>query len=301
MPPETRAATAGRRLRIAGVLLVVALAACSRSSDSSSPSTSSTLTTSTDATRSSTSRPRREVSKVAIWGDSLALQAHDALREQGRAHDLDVAVLAFFGLAPCDVARQFLRDLESPPDALVIAFSGNNLTPCMEQSGKPMTGSAYYEAYRGDVGALVAATVARKIPVLVVGAPAFPASKNVPDRVELNRVLREVADAHPGASYVASSPYVSPDGFTNTLPCLPGETAALGCSEGRITVRASNGIHFDEPRAVPCPDGRGACRFTAGGHRFANAIYAGLAEVKGLSYVPAPPTVGVPAVSASTR
>jgi hypothetical protein len=300
LPSETRAASAGRRLRLAAAVLVVALAACSRTSTSASPRKTSSPP-STDPTPSSISSPRHNPSKVAIWGDSLALQAHDALREQGRVHGLNVVVQAFYGLAPCDVAGQFLRDLESSLDALVIAFTGNNLTPCMEQSGQRMTGSAYYEAYRRDVSGLVAATVARKVPVLVVGAPAFPARKNVPDRVELNRVLREVADAHPGAEYVDSWPHVSPDGFTNTLPCLPGETAALGCDSGRITVRAGNGVHFDEPRAVPCPDGRVACRFTAGGHRFANAIYAGLAAVKGLSYVPAPPTVAVPDASTGAR
>ena len=298
MPPEIRAA--GRRLRVAVVLLLLgAMAACSDSSDPPEASSSSRAASSTSTTRPAptTSDPGGAPSRVSVWGDSLSLQAHDSLREQGRGHGLAVAVNAFFGLAPCDVARDLLKDIETAPDALVIAFTGNNLSPCMERQGERLTGSAYYAAYRKDVGDLVAAAVARDIPVLVVGAPAFPARRNVPDRVELNRVLREVAEAHPGARYVDTTADVSPDGFTNTLPCLPGETVVLGCSAGLITVRAGNGVHFDEPRAVPCLDPRDTCRYTAGGHRFANAIYAALAEVEGLSYVPAAPTVGVPSIN----
>lgn len=303
MPPELRAATARRRLRVAAmVVLVVGLAACSGSSSPVGQATSSSAGSSTstsDGTTTSTTGAGRQTSRVSIWGDSLSLQAHEELREQGRAHGLKVAVMAFFGLAPCDVAADLLRDLEKPPDALVIAFSGNNLTPCMQGRGKPLSGSEYYEAYRRDVDDLVAAAVARMVPVLVVGAPAFPTSHNIPDRVELNSVLREVAAAHSGVRYVDSGAFVSPDGFTRTLPCLPGETAALGCDDGRITVRADNGVHFDEPRTVPCPSGHDVCRYTAGGRRFAKAILAGLAEVKGLSYVSAPPTVGAPVVETS--
>ena len=166
----------------------------------------------------------------------------------------------------------------------------------MRARGKPLTGSAYYDAYRQDLDEIVAAAVARQIPVLVVGSPAFPTSHNTPDRVELNAVFRAVVAAHSGVQYVDGGKFVSPDGFTSTLPCLPGETTALGCDDGRITVRASNGVHFDEPRTVPCPSGRDGCRFTAGGRRFASAIFAGLANLHGLSYVPAPATDGAPVV-----
>jgi hypothetical protein len=102
--------------------------------------------------------------------------------------------------------------------------------------------------------------------------------------------------AHPGARYVASAPFVSPGGFLRELPCVPGETAALGCTGGEITVRAGNGVHFDEPHSVPCPHPGepGGCRYTAGGHRYAKAIFAGLAPMPALSYRAAAATSGVP-------
>ena len=69
----------------------------------------------------------------------------------------------------------------------MLEFSGNNLTPCMKRDGKPLTGAAYFAALqRDDVGALVVAAGAHEIPVLVVGAPSFPARENVPDRVGIN-------------------------------------------------------------------------------------------------------------------
>ena len=231
---------------------------------------------------------------MSVWGDSLAVQAEDQLWVQGRAHGLQISVIAFFGLAPCDVMKEVQHDIKTAPDALVLAFSGNNLSPCMHNKGKRLLGAAYFAAYRRDMSAIVAAAVARKIPVLVVGSPTFPSIENVPDRVELNAVFREVAAAHQGARYVASAPFVSPDKFTRLLPCLAAETTALGCRFGRIIVRAGNGIHFDEPHSVPCPSGTGVCSYTAGGHRYANAILSGLAEVDGLSYVSAAANIGVP-------
>ena len=203
---------------------------------------------------------------------------------------------AFYGFAPCDIEQYARRDIAKKPDAVVLAFTGNNLSPCMQRDGIPITGASYYAAYRRDIDALVAAAVAGEVPVLVVGPPAFPASENVPDRVELAAVLRAVVKAHRGARYVASAPFVSPGGFRRELPCLPGETPALGCTGGDVTVRSGNGIHFDEPRAVPCPKpgARAGCRYSAGGHRYARAILSGLASIPGLSYVDAAPTSGVP-------
>ena len=72
--------------------------------------------------------------------------------------------------------------------------------------------------------------------------------------------------------------------FSN-LTRLSGET---------LDFSAGNGIHFDEPHSVMCPSGTGVCSYTAGGHRYADAILSGLAQLQGLSYVSAPANVGVP-------
>lgn len=295
MSPGTGAATGARGggLRLLWIAVAMgALAGCSKSS--SSPRSEPSKTTTSTTTIAKPHRP----AQVTVFGDSLSVQAGVMLRSQGRAHGLKVTVAAYFGLAPCDLAKAAMSEIERGPDALVLAFTGNNLTPCMQRNGQPLFGTAYFDAYREQTGALVAAAVARKIPVLVVGAPTFPEAQNIPDRVELNSVLQEVAETHPGARYVATAPDVSPQGFARVLPCLPEETAALGCTYGRIIVRGGNGIHFDDPREVPCPTGTEICLYTAGGHRFANAIMAGLAAIGGLGYQTAAANVGVPAIKA---
>jgi len=233
-------------------------------------------------------------SRVEVWGDSLTVQSGDALRAQGRSQGLAVTVNAYVGLAPCDLARFVRQSFARPPDAVVLAFTGNNITPCMQRSGRSLTGSAYYAEYGSVVGQLVAEATARGIPVIVVGPPAFPPSENHPDRVALNLLYRRLVAAHPGARYVALGPAISPHGFSRTVACLAGETAALGCHNGFITVRSGNGIHLDEPRPVPCPDGSQGCTYSAGAHRYANSILVALATVASLSSHSADPTAGVP-------
>jgi hypothetical protein len=284
---------------VVAVLLVAAATACSSSkaaTPSGSTSSSSTIPSSSEPTTTSTvpSTPHVPGTRVDVYGDSLALQSQDALEAQGRAHGLKVTVNAFYGLAPCDISQFVMSDIDSSPDALVLSFSGNNLSPCMQRKGKPISGPAYFAVYRHDVGNFVAAASARGIAVFVVGSPAFPSIENIPDRIELNRVFREIAARYAGARYVPSAPFVSPRGFTRRLPCLPGETIALGCRGGTIEMRAGNGIHFDEPHPVPCPVRHDVCEYSAGGRRYADAILAGLAHVDGLAYLPASETVGVP-------
>jgi hypothetical protein len=61
------------------------------------------------------------------------------------------------------------------------------------------------------------------------------------------------------------------DTFTSAMPCLPDESAAMGCSNGSITVRAPDGLHF-------CPAGlhtqRQPCTlpYDPGARRFGAAI-----------------------------
>lgn len=292
---------AARARRLALLAALVALSsACSTAAHRSAAATTAVTTTTSETTSTATTTAiaaSSHKSRVAVWGDSLTLQAADALRVQGRAHGFDLTVYAFFGLAACDVAPQIVPTLErNPPDALVLAFTGNNFSPCMAQNGKPMAGAAYFATYRRDIERLVDAASAHHVPVLLVGAPTFPAKENHPDRVELNHVYMEIAATRPGVSYASTAPAVSPLGFAARVACIAGETVALGCSNGLITVRTGNGIHFDDPHAVACPSANtssDACRYTAGGHRYADAIIAGLA-IPGLSYHPATSLAGVP-------
>jgi hypothetical protein len=273
----------------AALLVVVILAGASCSS--SGPRSSSTSGSRPTAT--TTSAPRTSA-RVDVFGDSLVVQARDALRVEGLAHGLTVTVAAYYGLAPCDLVKPIRDDLAHPPAALVLAFSGNNITPCMAPGGRELSGSAYYAAYRRDITEIVATATTRHVAVLVVGPPRFAAAKNVPDRVALTALYRQIVARYPDARYVSAAPVVSPDGFTPTLPCVAGETAVLGCHGGRITVRAPDQVHFDAPRPVACPTGHDSCEYSAGTHRYAGVVLAGLAPIEVLHYLAAPAPVGVP-------
>jgi hypothetical protein len=280
------------RARLAGVALAIAAVVAAASCSSGSHDTTATVAPPT--LTATTSAPPAGLARVDIFGDSLVVQAGEALRVEGRAHGLNVTVAAYFGLAPCDLLSSIEKDLARPPRALVIAFSGNNITPCMTRGGHDLVGAPYYAIYRRDVSAIVALATARKVPVLIVGPPRFGALKNIPDRVALAAIYAQIAAKYPGVRYVSAVAAVSPHGFTPTLPCGPGETAALGCHDDIITVRAPDQIHFDEPHTVPCPSGHDTCRYSAGAHRFAGVIFAALAPIIGPHYVPAAATVGVP-------
>jgi hypothetical protein len=60
--------------------------------------------------------------------------------------------------------------------------------------------------------------------------------------------------------------------FTDTLPCLPQEGVAEGCVDGRIRVRADDGIHFC---LTSIPRGADRCPvYSSGAVRFGSAMAA---------------------------
>ena len=273
---------------VATVVTVFAPSGRSNKAEAHSDTTTTSTLHATDAT-ASTSRAR-----VAVFGDSLTVQAGEALVALGRAHGLAVSVTAYYGLAPCDYASLIRDAIAKRPDTLVLDFSGNNLTPCMLVNGHPLTGAAYYARYRRDVGALVALASARGIPVELVAPPVFPPERDIPKRAQLIVEYAKIAFGRPGVALVQTAPALGGPGYLTSLPCLPGETAAMGCHNGRIVVRNASRIHFDDPRTVPSAIPTDHCSYSSGAHRDAAAIVAGLARFGSLGYQAAPPTAGMP-------
>jgi hypothetical protein len=237
---------------------------------------------------------RHASARVAVFGDSLMLQAGSAVAALGRAHGLSVSVTAYFGLAPCDLAPLVRQSIATRPGVLVLAFSGNNLTPCMQRDGRPLSGDAYYEKYKKDLGALVAFAAARHVPVELVAPPVFPADLDTPPRARLVAQYARLALEHPGVRLVKTATALGGPAYVTSMPCVTGERAALGCQDGRIVTRDASRIHFDDPRTVGCPIVGHVCTYSAGAHRYAATIVDGLAAVAGLDYRPAPPTAGIP-------
>jgi hypothetical protein len=198
---------------------------------------------------------------IAIFGDSLTFSAEPYLQRLADADRRPIIVRAQIGYALCDwipEAEALLRQRKVA--VLVLTFAGNNQTSCMHG----LQGSALAARYERDARRLVRFSQVRGIPVVLAGPPAMNAPRWTEDAALINERFRAIAHDAPGVHYVATGKSLSPHGFTLTLPCLPEETPADGCENGKIVVRASDGVHFDMPR----PDG-----YSSGSSRFARVLF----------------------------
>jgi hypothetical protein len=213
--------------------------------------------------------------RVTIYGDSLAVESKDALREalDGTAR-LDTVVQG--GAALCDALPQIRQDLDRRrPKIAVLQFTGNNITECMRgPDGVPLEGDQLVAKYASDAEEAVRLLRDRNVTVNLVGSP-IAATSTIP--AQIGAAFASIADAWRsnggGVGYVdAGAAVLTPDGgFTSTLPCLPSENAERGCTGGRITVRSPDGLHF-------CPVaglGPEACPvYSSGAERFGTAMAA---------------------------
>ena len=139
-----------------------------------------------------------------------------------------------------------------------MVFSGNALTPCMQDSGgRGLTGDAYFERYAADAERVIALFEVSRTQVIFAGAPLTRADAAGDQFTEsrLNPLYRYLAEHRVGVSYTDAGAAVLVDGrFTDTLPCLPFEPCTGGLDatgQGINVVRAPDGVHF-------CPTGEDA-------------------------------------------
>ncbi|HYV59936.1 MAG TPA: hypothetical protein VFA62_07690 [Acidimicrobiia bacterium] len=199
-----------------------------------------TSPSSTPGASSRSSIGSRDRGPVLMYGDSLLEQASPYLRSTDE-------VRAWGGTALCDWVDKISQAATvEQPSVLVVEFVGNDLTPCMQGYTTPTQVRAKYEADMARLKRRVSA------PILWVGPPKF--RDQPPAALGLYSSEPRFVDA--GESVLADGKY------TETLPCLPDEGRLQGCVNGRIRVRAPDGVHFAD-------DGSG---YSAGGRRFADAI-----------------------------
>jgi hypothetical protein len=166
------------------------------------------------------------------------------------------------------------------PDAVVVEFSGNNLTPCMHApDGKALAGPAYYHKYRADAAEVL--DIFSRDQTLVFFASS-PINRNAqllhhPGTLILNTIYSQLAQFGPDGRYIDAGASVLLDGhWTKTLPCLPGEPCTGGRDADGTPVnvmRAPDGAHFC-PGAPPAVHGMtGQCPvWSSGAWRFGNAM-----------------------------
>lgn len=271
-----------RRWPVALAALAAALANCAaRPATTSSPATS----TSTPPLTEGVTEPVR----IVLYGDSLAVEAAPffaaVLTANGRA---DVRVVAFGGTAICDHLARMRADVAAfDPDAVVVEFSGNVLTPCVGD-GRPNE-AEIIRRYHADADAVMALYEPLGVPVYWIGTPVSrrEAENREARSLLLNRVYAEMPHHHDRTFFVDAGQAVLRDGqYTDYLPCIPGEPCAglRDPVEGRPAnrIRGPDGVHF-------CPTPTGAeglplcAAWSSGAWRFGAAMARPLVQAFALA------------------
>jgi hypothetical protein len=239
---------------------------------------STLLAVSTDAearrrprTRSATVAPQR----VWVVGDSLAWEALPTIDSTVRAQPgVQLSGLVWGGFAPCDMIDEAIRLRDEQPRTVAVTFSGNSITPCMNRDGEPLVGDQVVDAYRADLTTLRALVPSARF--VLIGQPTMPAS---PTSERLNTMYRELADSMNNAEFIDAGAVIeSPDGsWTDRLPCLPEETADVGCVDGTIEVRAPDRSHLCSGGGPAVVGVTATCEhYSSGAVRFGRAIATSL-------------------------
>jgi hypothetical protein len=194
-----------------------------------------------DSSPSGAPPPPRRQGPVLMYGDSLLESAAPYVRSTDQ-------VRALGGTALCDWVDNIAQAAAvEQPSVMVVEFVGNDLTKCMDGYNTPGQVRAKYNA---DATALKERV---DVPILWVGPPLFRSGPSP---------TRGLFDTEP--LFVDAGDAVMAEGaYTDSLPCLPDEGRARGCSAGdRISVRAQDGVHF----------GTTGSSYLSGARRFADAI-----------------------------
>jgi hypothetical protein len=195
---------------------------------------------------SSACEPQPEPPKVILYGDSVSMETVPFFHWFTGVSGRRALTRVWGGTAPCDWFTQMRSDrAKHKPAAVVIQFSGAALTPCMG-------GRDLYEAYREDARTATQIFINGGIPVVWVSTP-------LPEDPDSSSILRDIHQIEQGAATELGEAYVDAgtavlDGgrYSRTLPCLAHETSSLGCSSGRIVVRAPDGAHLCPRQEFPC-------------------------------------------------
>jgi hypothetical protein len=223
----------------------------------------------------------RSARRVVLYGDSLAWEAQgpftDALAAAGITQ---VTTRTFGGTAICDWFSQMRTDAATiHPDAVVVEFSGNALTPCMKAlDGSSLDTETYFAKYLQDARTVLS-IFSPAATVYLAGSPITLRAtlRHDPNAGRLNWIYAALSVTTPNTRYIDAGAVVLLDGhWTHTLPCLPGEPCTGGTDAHGTpvnVVRAPDGGHFC-PIAPPAVRGviAGCHVYSSGAHRYGTAM-----------------------------
>jgi hypothetical protein len=221
---------------------------------------------------------------VILYGDSLAWEAEDSFvgAFAGRP-GVQVLTRTYGGTAICDWLDEMQADAATyAPGAVVLEFSGNNLTPCMkDETGRGLVDDAYWNRYRADTQTAIDIFAPAGTRVYLAGAPISQRQQLTGDFHGglVNAMYAEIAAQHDSVEYVDAGAAVLDHGsWTPSLLCLPGEPCTGGTDlldRGFNIVRAPDGGHFcpaaDDAKqgiVIACPV------WSSGAYRYGTAMAA---------------------------
>lgn len=206
--------------------------------------------------------PRHEpVGEVLLIGDSIGNEIAPELERLLAARGASFNHITWWGIAPCDivdVVDEHVANGASPvADTVVLLFTGNAITPCMEGSDD-LASESYFETYERDVTTLV--QILEPWSPTIWTVEALPARRSGPAQVaaELAQRLSQL-DGVDGVVRFGDLFTDSLGRYAAALPCvLPSEPCDV------VRIRADDGAHLGEDHA---PHGR---------NRMAHAIVRGI-------------------------
>jgi hypothetical protein len=190
-----------------------------------------------------------------------------------------VRLQTYGGTAICDFFATMAADVdEFAPDVVVMEFSGNAITGCVNH--EPFTPTAWYDRYHADADAVMALYERHGIPVYWVSAPISrsAADRGDPNWAILNEMYADMPDHHSTARFVDAGAAVMRDGaYTDVLPCRDDEPCAdvpdpvTGLPAN--PVRSPDGTHFCPVTAADANGSVGGCPvWSSGAWRFGLAM-----------------------------
>lgn len=218
-----------------------------------------------------TALPPLGPARIAVYGDSQTAEASPALQLLAAQDGVSIRIRAFGGLAICDDLGAMASDAATwQPTAVIIDFSGNNFTQCMD--GYPLGSPQYYAKYAADARAAIAVFRPEGARVVLVGAPIDQSPALTANVTALNEVYEAAAADQPGVLYVDAGAAVEQQGaFTETLPCLATEPCTG--PNGTNVVRSPDGVHFCPTGVTHLEANAEVCDvYSSGALRFASAM-----------------------------
>jgi hypothetical protein len=217
---------------------------------------------------------------VLVYGDSLSVEAAPTIRHEFASRSgWAVEVHAWPGISLCTQLSTFAKDIaRTHPTVVVIETYGSTRGACMAgaDGAPPILGSETYFRKTGDsIERAFRMAVHAGAHVVFIVAPPSATTRLAAVQDRLAAIARDKASHLEGVTISARArDALGATVWRARMPCLPHETAAMGCTNGSIAVRAPDKLHFCP---VGYPDAEswfhpGCSVYSSGAFRFGRAI-----------------------------